>query len=80
MLFGSKPSPCKSGMKAPRCSISTGVPNTRKFSVGGAVLQDLRQATLIQQSNKKGNIAKTACRSIHSSFLRSLNFSSKVKI
>ncbi|WJX76960.1 hypothetical protein P8452_60316 [Trifolium repens] len=54
MLFGSKPSPCKSGMKAPRCSISTGVPNTRKFSVGGAVLQDLRQATLIQQSNKKG--------------------------
>ncbi|XP_045796022.1 65-kDa microtubule-associated protein 3-like [Trifolium pratense] len=53
-FFGSKPSPCKSGMKAPRCSISTGVPNTRKFSVAGAMLQDLRQATLIQQSNKKG--------------------------
>lgn len=53
-LFGSKPSPLKSGKKAPRCS--TGVPpSTRKFSVGGAMLQDLRQATLIQQSNKKGN-------------------------
>ncbi|XP_024625893.1 65-kDa microtubule-associated protein 3 [Medicago truncatula] len=51
-LFGSKPSPSKSGIKAPRCS--TGVPNTRKFSVGGAMLQDRRQSTLIQQSNKKG--------------------------
>lgn len=46
-LFGSKPSQCKSGIKTPKCS---SVPNTRKFSVS----QDLIQATLIQQSNKKG--------------------------
>ncbi|KAJ1407225.1 Microtubule associated protein [Sesbania bispinosa] len=53
-LFGSKPSPSRSGKKASRCS--TGVPSTRKFSVGGAMLQDPRQPALIQQSNKKGNI------------------------
>ncbi|XP_027188693.1 65-kDa microtubule-associated protein 9-like [Cicer arietinum] len=52
-LFGSKSSPCKSGIKASRCS-TAGVTNTRKFSAGGAMLQDLRQTTLIQQSNKKG--------------------------
>lgn len=58
-LFGSKSSPCKSGIKASRCS-TAGVTNTRKFSAGGAMLQDLRQTTLIQQSNKKGNIIKKA--------------------
>ncbi|XP_020219857.1 65-kDa microtubule-associated protein 3 [Cajanus cajan] len=53
-LFGSKPSPLsKSGIKAARCS--TGIPSFRKFSVGGAMLQDPRHASLIQQSNKKGN-------------------------
>jgi hypothetical protein len=66
-LFGSKPSPSKSGIKAPRCS--TGVPNTRKFSVGGAMLQDRRQSTLIQQSNKKGNTTPTACHSTHSIYI-----------
>ncbi|KAK7340116.1 hypothetical protein VNO77_20810 [Canavalia gladiata] len=53
-LFGSKPSPSsKSGNRASRCS--TGIPSIRKFSIGGAMLQDPRHAaTLIQQSNKKG--------------------------
>ncbi|KAL5058400.1 hypothetical protein RYX36_030004 [Vicia faba] len=50
-LFGSKPSPCKIGIKTPRCST---VPNTKKFSVSRPMLQDLRQATLLQQSNNKG--------------------------
>ncbi|CAK8542225.1 unnamed protein product [Lathyrus sativus] len=50
-LFGSKPSQCKNGIKTPKCS---SVPNTRKSSVNRPMLQDLRQATLIQQSNKKG--------------------------
>ncbi|RDX77449.1 65-kDa microtubule-associated protein 3, partial [Mucuna pruriens] len=54
-LFGSKPSPSsKSGNKAPRCS--TGIPSIRKCSIGGAMLQDLRHAALIHQSNKKSNI------------------------
>ncbi|XP_027929558.1 65-kDa microtubule-associated protein 3-like isoform X2 [Vigna unguiculata] len=54
-LFGTKPSPSsKSGYKAPRCS--TGIPSIRKFSVGGAMLQDQRHASLIHQSNKKGII------------------------
>ncbi|XP_027338334.1 65-kDa microtubule-associated protein 3-like [Abrus precatorius] len=66
-LFGSKPSPSKSGRRASRCS--TGVPSIRKLSIGGALLQDPRQATLIQQSTKKGkgnckvigHSVKTAC-------------------
>ncbi|XP_014523225.1 65-kDa microtubule-associated protein 3 [Vigna radiata var. radiata] len=54
-LFGTKPSPSsKSGYKASRCS--TGIPSIRKFSIGGAMLQDQRHASLIHQSNKKGNI------------------------
>jgi len=54
-LFGSKPSPSsKSGYKASRCS--TGIPSIRKFSIGGAMLQDQRHASLVHQSNKKGNI------------------------
>ncbi|KAK7256636.1 hypothetical protein RIF29_30090 [Crotalaria pallida] len=55
-LFGIKPSPCKSGTEASR--ISTGVQSIRKTSIGGALLQDARRhAALLQQSNKKGNIA-----------------------
>ncbi|KAK7374146.1 hypothetical protein VNO80_07572 [Phaseolus coccineus] len=54
-LFGSKPSPSsKSVYKASRCS--TGIPSIRKFSIGGAMLQDQRHASLVHQSNKKGNI------------------------
>ncbi|CAJ1814490.1 unnamed protein product [Sphenostylis stenocarpa] len=54
-LFGSKPSPLsKSGYKASRCS--TGIPSNRKFSIGGAMLQDQKRAALIYQSNKKGSI------------------------
>ncbi|XP_058739859.1 65-kDa microtubule-associated protein 4-like [Vicia villosa] len=56
-LFGSKPSPCKSGIKTPRCST---VPNTKKFSGSRPMLQDLRQAALIQQSNKKVYAGKSA--------------------
>ena len=37
-LFGSKPSPSKSGKKASRTP--TGVANNRKFSIGGAMLQN----------------------------------------
>ncbi|KAF3961873.1 hypothetical protein ACB098_06G194100 [Castanea mollissima] len=37
-LFGSKPSPSKSGKKASRTS--TGVANNRNFSIGGAMLQN----------------------------------------
>ncbi|KAK7394896.1 hypothetical protein VNO78_15437 [Psophocarpus tetragonolobus] len=54
-LVGSKPSPLsKSGYKAARCS--TGIPSNRKFSIGGAMLQDPRHVALIHQSNKKDNI------------------------
>ena len=53
-LFGSKPSPSKSGKKASRCS--TGLPSVKKFSIGGAMLQDPRQSAIMQQSNKKGNM------------------------
>lgn len=55
-LYGSKPSPTKSVKKASRCS-TIGVPSSRKFSVGGALLQDSRQGSLFQQSNKKGNMS-----------------------
>ncbi|KAL3001069.1 hypothetical protein AAZX31_09G246800 [Glycine max] len=47
-LFGSKPSPAfKSGYKVSRCS--TGIPSI-------TMLQDPRHASLIHQSNKKGNV------------------------
>ncbi|MED6210444.1 hypothetical protein PIB30_064176 [Stylosanthes scabra] len=51
-LFGSKPSPSKSGIKASRCSI--GVASYKKISMGGAVLQDSRQSAIFEQPNKKG--------------------------
>ncbi|TKY65604.1 65-kDa microtubule-associated protein 3 [Spatholobus suberectus] len=66
-LFGSKPSPSsKSGNKASR--YSTGFPSIRKFSIGGAMLQDPRHAALIQQSNKKSNTSNQK-----SSILRNKN-------
>ncbi|XP_057757870.1 65-kDa microtubule-associated protein 4-like [Arachis stenosperma] len=51
-LFGSKPSPSNSGLKASLCS--TGVASFRKLSMGGAMLQDSRQSAIFEPSNKKG--------------------------
>lgn len=56
-LFGSKPSPSKSGKRASRCS--NVVPSIRKFSVGGAMLQDPkpeRSALVLKSKNKKGSL------------------------
>ncbi|MED6145374.1 hypothetical protein PIB30_024576 [Stylosanthes scabra] len=52
-LFGSKPSPSKSGIKASRFS-TIGVASLKKFSMGGAILQDSRQTAIFEPLNKKG--------------------------
>ncbi|KAJ7962221.1 65-kDa microtubule-associated-like protein [Quillaja saponaria] len=67
-IFGSKPSPSKSGKKVSRNS--AGVASNRKLSLGGAFLQDpkLEKTARHMHSNKKGNSINQKSSQIHKQY------------